>query len=286
MKPQEVEHTVLAWSFRDTVLEWHCYPPGAAGALPPHLHDEYQFCLSLDTPGEYRYRNARHRVPVGSLSVIHPGEVHAARDLDDRLIPATYRVMYVTPRLLKEAADDIAGRRVALPFFVHPIVLDSSLATRFLGFHIDSEGATSRLEFDTRQLSLLSQFIRRHTDTLGSPYAAGQERRAIRLAREYLESNYAENVSLNQLARLVELSPYHLTRVFTREVGLPPHAYQLGVRVTRAKTSLLRGSSISSVAQETGFADQSHLTRHFKCLVGTPPGHYVHDRKNVQDACH
>ncbi len=286
MKPQETEHTVVAWSFRDTLLEWHEYPAGPAGALPPHVHEEYQFCLSLDTAGEYDYRRARHGVPVGSLSVIHPGEVHAARDPDDRIAPATYRVMYVCPCLLKATADDIAGRPVTLPFFVDPILLDPMLAARFLGFHIASEETASRLELDTRHLALLTQLVLRHTDASVTAAGVGQERGAVRRVREYLEDNYAENVSLDQLARLVELSPYHLTRVFRGEVGLPPHAYQLGVRLTRAKGLLLQGSPVSRVAFETGFADQSHLTRHFKRLVGTPPGHYARERKNVQAPRH
>lgn len=222
-------------------------------------------------------------MPVGSLSVIHPGEVHSAHDPDERTTPATYRVMYVAPPLLKGTAREIAGREVALPFFAAPILNDPLLAKRFLGFHVASESAASKLELDTRQQSLLTQFVLRHAGTPVSSLNLCRERRAVRRAREYLEDNFAENVGLDQLARLVDLSPYHLTRVFASEVGLPPHAYQLGVRVTRAKDLLVRGIPVSRVAGETGFADQSHLARHFKRLVGTPPGHYVRDRKNVQD---
>jgi AraC-like DNA-binding protein len=64
---------------------------------------------------------------------------------------------------------------------------------------------------------------------------------------------------------------------------MPPHAFQTQVRVSRAKTLLLEGWSISQVASQTGFADQSHLTRHFKRLVGVTPGRYQQSSKNVQD---
>ena len=65
---------------------------------------------------------------------------------------------------------------------------------------------------------------------------------------------------------------------------MPPHAFQTQVRVARAKALLLRGWPISQAAAHTGFADQSHLTRHFKRLVGVTPGQYRQGSKNVQDA--
>jgi AraC-like DNA-binding protein len=72
----------------------------------------------------------------------------------------------------------------------------------------------------------------------------------------------------------VQLSPFHLLRVFRAAVGLPPHAYQIQLRVARAKELLRAGMPIAAVAVEVGFVDQSHLTRHFKRLVGVPPGRY------------
>jgi AraC-like DNA-binding protein len=79
------------------------------------------------------------------------------------------------------------------------------------------------------------------------------------------------------------LSPFHLNRLFCREIGMPPHAFQTQVRIARAKTLLRQGLPITGVAMQTGFADQSHLTRHFKRLLKLTPGQYREDSKNVQD---
>ena len=62
---------------------------------------------------------------------------------------------------------------------------------------------------------------------------------------------------------------------------MPPHAYQLQVRLTRAKRLLLQGVPVSRAATETGFFDLSHFTKHFKRLMGVAPGHYTRERKNV-----
>jgi AraC-like DNA-binding protein len=285
MAPRETEHVVQSWTSQDTLLEWHWYPPGPAGELPAHVHDEYQFCLSLDTPGEYRLRRARHAVPVGSLSIIHPGEVHSARDPEDRHAPANYQVLYVTAERLAATVGQVNGGTPRLPTFRSPIILDAPLAARLLRYHSAFEAGSLRLDLDERLLSVLATIIVRHADLQVSSPALGQERSEVRSVREYLDSNYAKDVSLARLADLVNLSPYHLVRTFRDEIGVPPHTYQFSMRISRAKVLLLRGEPLARVATETGFADQSHFTRHFKRYVGTPPGHYVQNRNSniVQD---
>lgn len=268
---------IEAWAPAEgVILESYRYAPGPASESGKHSHEDYQFCLSLDFPGEYRYRGERYPVPVGSLSVIHPGEAHSAKDPHDRETPVTYRLMYVGPELLARAASEISGRGGAgTPFFPDPVILDVDLAKSFLELHLASEGAASRLEQDARLLDVLTRFVERYANGQISSGPDGRERRAVGLVKEYLEDNLAENVSLAEISRLATLSPYHLSRVFKEEVGLPPHAYQTQARITRARDMILRGWPVSRVAQETGFSDQSHLTRHFKKLVGVPPGSYA-----------
>jgi AraC-like DNA-binding protein len=98
---------------------------------------------------------------------------------------------------------------------------------------------------------------------------------AVQMIRAYLEDHYAANVSLEDLAGLANLSPFHLARLFRREVGMAPHAYQLQVRLAHAKRMLLHGVPASMVASETGFFDLSHFTRHFKRHLGVAPGRYA-----------
>ena len=280
---EETRYGVEAWLREGLLLEKYRYAPGPAEELPKHSHDEYQICLSLDFPGVYGYRGATHAVPVGSLSVVHPGEVHSARDPQERLTPSSFRMMYAEPTLLERAAAEVAGREKAEPFFRDPIILDRSLAWNFLRLHVALEGAAPRLEQDTRLLSTLTRLVERHAGVRPAP-PPGRERRAVGLAREYLEDNLGRSLPLEELASLANLSPYHLARVFRDEVGMPPHAYQTQARLGRARSLLLRGWPPARVAQETGFADQSHLIRRFKRLVGVTPGRYARRSKNVQYA--
>lgn len=78
-----------------------------------------------------------------------------------------------------------------------------------------------------------------------------------------------------QAARLVQAHPAHLVRAFSGVYGIAPHQYLNSRRVDRARRLLLEGRSPGDVAAATGFFDQSHLTRHFRKLVGVTPGRYA-----------
>jgi AraC-like DNA-binding protein len=80
---------------------------------------------------------------------------------------------------------------------------------------------------------------------------------------------------LHDLSRVAGLSRFGLVHAFTREVGLSPHAYQVHVRVERARVLLKQGCSPATVATTMGFADQSHFTRHFKRILQVTPSQYA-----------
>lgn len=93
----------------------------------------------------------------------------------------------------------------------------------------------------------------------------------IRRIMKYMEDNYMVALSLEDLAKEVNLSPFHFTRLFKQEVGMSPHAYVTQLRVNRAQDLILRGESLLGIAYELGFADQSHFSRTFLKLTGVSP---------------
>jgi AraC-like DNA-binding protein len=252
---------IRAWERDGILYERHDYAPGPAGELPRHAHAEYQFSFTHGFPGEYRYRGASHLVPVGSLTILHPGEAHVVRDPGDRDVAATYLMMYVEPPAL-------GGE----PFFPNPVIREARLVRPFVALH--AAGRHAALLHDELRAELFARLLAR----ADRPLRGG--RAAVARARTHLEQRYDERVRLHELAEVAHLSPYRLNRLFREEIGVPPHRYQLDLRIDRAKALLARGESIAAVAAAVGFADQSHLTRHFRRLVGLPPSHYG---KNVQD---
>jgi AraC family transcriptional regulator len=119
---------------------------------------------------------------------------------------------------------------------------------------------------------LLRQYNRRKPPSQGAlPVASPPAARAI----QFIQERFADDIALADIAAAARVSPYHLVRVFKQATGVSPHQYLIQVRVNNARALLMAGAgkrSVADVAEAVGFADQSHLTRHMKRLLGVTPG--------------
>jgi len=100
-------------------------------------------------------------------------------------------------------------------------------------------------------------------------------RRMSTRVREAMEASITDPPSLRGLASDLGISRFTLLRRFKRDFGVTPHAYLLRPRVERARQRLARGAELAEVSQELGFADQAHMSRVFKRVVGLTPGAYA-----------
>jgi AraC family transcriptional regulator len=93
---------------------------------------------------------------------------------------------------------------------------------------------------------------------------------------DYIQAHLDQELSLDDLAAISQLSPYHFSRSFKQKLGLSPCQYIIWQRVERAKQLLqTQQMSIAEVAIACGFTHQSHLNRHFKRLVGVTPSFFL-----------
>ncbi|WP_244818280.1 helix-turn-helix domain-containing protein [Caballeronia sp. Lep1P3] len=98
---------------------------------------------------------------------------------------------------------------------------------------------------------------------------------AVQRALDFIETCFAEPISLSALAGIAGLSISRFAVRFSAEVGISPQQYVRLVRVREAQCLLSRGLPPSVVAAEVGFFDQSHLCRHFKRVLGATPGEWL-----------
>ena len=135
--------------------------------------------------------------------------------------------------------------------------------------------AASAMEVQSQLLELselmISELIQgaRQPRPCGSPASRGAARMRECLHEEGL------SVDLETLAKQAGLSRFQALRAFKQRYGLPPHAYQLCLRIGHARRLLVEGAPAADVALRCGFADQSHFTRHFKRLNGVTPMQYA-----------
>ena len=237
-----------------------------------HAHDHYVIGLVESGVQAYSYRGARHVTPAGQVFLVNPGESHTGEAATSE--GYVYRTVYPRAALMEGVAMESTGRP-ALPFFPAAVIDDRDLADRLGRFHRAVERGAPQLAIESLLMAALDKLIRRHAQDRRSRSPGLRERAAIRRSRDYLEEHYDADVSLAELAALVNLSPFYFARAFEREVGLPPHAYLESVRARKARELLLEGVQIVEVSLAVGYGDQSHFTHRFKRLLGVTPGQVV-----------
>jgi AraC-like DNA-binding protein len=237
-----------------------------------HFHDTFALVLVGQGVDEFLCGREVFRALPGEVAVFNPGEVHTGHRAG--AVPLRYRSLYPAPELLQEVARDLG--RPDVPVFRPgpPVVRDPAVAARFRRLFDALDGPGDPLAVETLLLGALSGLVCHFDRSAADARPPGGEPGAVRRVREYLRAHATQNLTLGALAGVAGLSRFHLLRVFHHQVGLPPHQYQLLVRVEQAKSLLRKGTPIAEAAYEAGFSDQSHLTRCFKRFLGVTPGRY------------
>jgi AraC-like DNA-binding protein len=244
----------------------------------PHVHEEYAVGACTAGREVIRYRGTLHYAGPGSVVVLEPGEAHTGGPADPP--DFTYRVMYPAAGLLAEGRLAQGTRR--MPRFREPVIADPGLAAELRRLHA-ALGAglleTEPLQAESRLYWLLGELVRRHASPSRDVEVPGAGRVA-RLVMAQLADRLVCPPALAEIAAGTGLSRYQLVRSFRTEVGMPPYAWLAQHRVSAARALLERGCRPAEAAALTGFADQAHLTRWFRRVVGVTPGLY---RNSVQD---
>lgn len=254
----------------DTVRSWR---PGLRGvaevlharftehAYPLHVHDTWT--LLLVDEGAVRYDLDHRHHGTGALVTLLPPHVPH----DGRAATAAgfrKRVVYLEPDAVPLG---FAGRAVD-----DPELPDTTLVRAVRELHRALDDPAAGFEAAARAALVI--------DRVGAHLSrqAPDHRRDAPLARrlrDLLDDNLVDGLTLESAAAELGASPAHLVRTFTREVGMPPHAYLTSRRVDTARRLLLTGHRPAEAAVLSGFHDQSHLNRHFRRILGTTPGRFI-----------
>jgi AraC-like DNA-binding protein len=234
-----------------------------------------EYAIGVVTRQPMRSRRGRERrlVLPGQLVAWDPSGAHAGTALDAQ--PWTARLMIVEVAGLAQIAGDGEVGVLADVAFPEPVISDPRLAGDFLALHTAMETPATRLERDERLAEWLRALTDRSPDARPrrSPLSPGDDK-ALRLARDYLADQPERNISLDELATAAGIGKFRLIRLFRQHTGLPPHALQLAHRIRSARRLLEAGQTIAEAAAASGFADQSHLHRHFRRSLGVAPAEY------------
>ncbi|MEM1107646.1 MAG: AraC family transcriptional regulator [Planctomycetota bacterium] len=187
------------------------------------------------------------------------------------------------PALVRRVAEEVLGMNPDVVQLRHLFNVHDQQMHRLISLlHQELTGGDvgSALYVDSLSQALALHLLRNYAVD-APPAPQGPPRighRDLDQVRQYIEAHLGDDITLDQLAGVTELSKHHFARLFKQSMGQTPHRYLMERRVERAK-QLLRSPAedfrtIASIALACGFTDQSHLGRHFKRIVGVTPAEF------------
>jgi AraC-like DNA-binding protein len=233
-------------------------------AYPSHTHDAWTLMVLDSGVVQYGLDHREHGAIRSEVTLLPPHVPHDGRSVR----PGGFRkrVLYLEPEVLGE---ELIGAAVD-----HPGLVDPVLRLRIHQLHDVLVQRHENLEAQSR-LTLIRDRLHQHLRHRLEPPPDRRDPGLAARLRDVLDARTTEGLSLDEAARMLHAHPAHLVRAFSREYGMPPHRYLTGRRVDLARRLLLDGQRPAEVAGLAGFYDQSHLTRHFRRMIGITPAAYA-----------
>ncbi|MBA3811104.1 MAG: AraC family transcriptional regulator [Caulobacteraceae bacterium] len=231
--------------------------------FPVHAHLEHEIGLVTEGACVFQHGRAWFVAPRGSLIVLGAHEEHTGRALDGAWRQVN---LYLRSDQLQAwlGTPDLVPRR---PTLTDPVA--ASLLRSLAGLvRVGAEALAIQSTFVALGQRLMG--FRAKAEAPSSTRLEGQ----IRYARRRLDDEPVADLDLAQLASETGLSPLALMRGFRRSVGCTPYVYRTTRRLNLAKSAIRSGQPLAGIAADSGFCDQSHLTRVFRRWFGVTPGEY------------
>lgn len=232
-------------------------------AFEPHTHEAYGLGAIESGVERFRYRGADHLAPSGSVVLMNPDELHTGRAETEG--GWRYRMVYIDPDVVARVSGEAGW------WFDTAVGHDTASAQRVTALLDTLWQAQEPLAFDSALYTLLAEF-RRHAQVPRQAAPEGAPR--FTPVIDYLRANLSRRLTLDELAAVAQLSPFHFLRRFQSHYHATPQQMLMALRLFEAKRLLADGVAPAQVALAAGLTDQAHLTRAFSRRYGVTPARY------------
>jgi len=236
-------------------------------SFPPHVHEGFTIGLVTAGAESLQYGAEFHSVRAGAVYALPPDHIHGGRSIERG--GWRYLSLYVAPNSLEAMIGEAALSGL---FNCARLMENTPLAQKLAHALLAIDAAEAQLENDSAiQEILTSLSASGGAGGKGDTGARRTDARRLSHLRDYIDAHYTDDISLLHLAQVAGWSRQHVITVFKAELGVTPYAYLIARRLAAARARIMGGAPISAAALESGFYDQSHLTRHFVRAYGQPP---------------
>ncbi len=210
-------------------------------------------------------------ISAGECFLIPPKTAHACSTPENQ--PHDYVVLSIPEQIILSLFSlSRIGQQEVVDFETGAIV-DRELFNLLTSFPFEENSEEQqRIEWFN---SVVIHLLENHWIENSKRTSGKESHHAVASIRNHVSDNLGKNIALDELTQLTRISGFHLSRIFRKEEGIPPHTYLLQERIKKALSLLSSGETIAATALKTGFTDQSHFSRFFKRHVGITPGEFI-----------
>lgn len=275
LQEQEQRHVYF-----DRDLEIEAYQlSGIVQKFPNHFHEYFVIGFVEGGKRHLWCKNQEYDVTAGDLILFNPRDNHFCAPINGEILD--YRAVNIRPETMARAVKEISGRDYT-PHFSQNVVYQSDITESLGALYQAIILRAPRMEKEEALFFLLEQVLKEYA----APFEESgvlEPNQQIKTLCAYMETHFAENMTLEDLLSLTSFSKSYLLRSFTKQVGVSPYRYLQMVRLDKVKKFLEQGVAPIDAANLAGFADQSHFTNFFKEFIGLTPKQYQRIFTDVTD---
>ncbi|QKJ24313.1 AraC family transcriptional regulator [Poseidonibacter lekithochrous] len=237
--------------------------------LNPHFHEEYT--ISLVYKGMHLFSNEKdtYNVEAGMIQVLNPYEFHQTKD-------SSWAHLNIMPTIkqMNTIASQMLQKEINSQILINTMIKDQKATNLFYSLFTSLDSIyNNRLSIDSKVVEFLEYILKYHSSLKAEEIVnIDINKNKLSLGLEYINSNITnDNLSLDEISNNIGLSKYHFLREFKKETGVTPNQYIQIKKVNKVRSFLKTDASLSSIAYECGFTDQSHMIKVFKRFIGYTP---------------
>ncbi len=227
---------------------------------------DYQVGHITQGQGTFTQGETVLKISAGQFFLVHPANLHSGKPNNET--GWTADVLVLKSDYVYEICRELNNGELKFPVF-QPMVADEamskSLLTHFNNIiNILTDTTQTALSFETNLFYSIHELLSLPSSQKISIEEANTYQIAVERAKTFIEQNFKNNFSLDDLSKYAYLSKFHLLRAFKKQVGLSPSTFQIQLRLNEARKLIFQEKSLTAVAFELGFSDQAHFTNTFK----------------------
>jgi AraC-like DNA-binding protein len=246
-----------------------------------HEHDFAEITYILSGKGKYYINGETYPVQQGDIIMCNPGMKHCYNLVDSEEPMVEFCTGFTDFQINNMPPNSIAFKDGS------PIMKTSSRMKKDITRHCqemvaENEGCELGKYFMLKAhlIQILLLIIRENSEPLdiqkGYNFETYNRSYAVKRIIKYLNENYENKISLDQIAHNMYLSPVYISKIFKEETGDSPINYLIKLRLEKAKDIINRGQggSIKEIANSVGYDDVYHFSKLFKKHFGMSPLYY------------